>query len=66
MLINIYNNDEIFQQKIQQQIYKGELGLKSTTKMEYLDDLIINKDCRFDDNRCDLLDEYPEFGIIII
>jgi len=52
--------------KIQQQLYRGELGLQSTTKMEHLDDLIINKDCRFDDNRCETIEEMPDIGIIYL
>jgi hypothetical protein len=58
-----YLNKEIEKlEKIQQQLYRGELGLQSTTKMEHLDDLIINKDCRFDDNRCETIEEMPDIG----
>ncbi|OUM67884.1 hypothetical protein PIROE2DRAFT_58476 [Piromyces sp. E2] len=49
-------------QRLQDKLYQGKLGLPSTTKMRYLDDFIINKSCKLDEDVCENLEEIPEIG----
>jgi len=44
-------------------MYKGTLGLESTAKMRYLDSLIINRQCRLDEDVCESIEEVYEQGI---
>jgi len=45
---------------LQNKIYKGELGLKSTTEMRNLDELLITRKCR--EASCDDIAENIEIG----
>ncbi|ORX50292.1 hypothetical protein BCR36DRAFT_57982 [Piromyces finnis] len=44
-------------ENIQLMIYSGQLGMTSTTKMRYLDSILIDQKCRLDDDICESLEE---------
>jgi len=54
-----YLNREIQQlENLQTSLYSGSLGLESTTKMRYLDSLLIDQKCRLEENICETFEEY--------
>ena len=51
---------------MQKQIYNGELGLESSTKMKFLDEIYISHKCiNLDMSWCEEIEEAVEYGITI-
>ncbi|OUM61736.1 hypothetical protein PIROE2DRAFT_12191 [Piromyces sp. E2] len=59
-----YLNKEIERlENMQLMIYQGKLGLESTTKMRYLDSLLIDQKCRLEEDVCDTIVEVPSIEV---
>jgi len=59
-----YLNYEIEKlEKIQDDIYKGKLGLAPTKDLRYLDSILIDHDCRMDSEVCDTFVDRPELSL---
>jgi len=59
-----YLNNEIKRlEKLQNDMYQGNLSLESTRNMRYLDELLLDKKCRLETNDCDSTEDRPEINI---
>jgi len=47
---------------LQEDLYKGRLGLKSTKDMRYLDSLLLNQECKLETDDCENIKENLENG----